>query len=187
MSQRDLGSSEDSERNLRSSVDSERDLVVADVGEGPQIECGLGARPEAFFLYPQWASWYVDFVVRLRRFCCSRARVTISMRVKIWPLQILSTNSDYKLFNLFWLLSWRSFKALIFVFRYLSLVSPWLLVSRTFERLQIPEMIRSIRLFRILSLSFCSEVWNRCFTPVCWQWQRILNWLSNLCNVSLLI
>jgi len=46
MSERDLGSSEDSERNLGSNVNSERDLVVADVREGSQIECGLGARPE---------------------------------------------------------------------------------------------------------------------------------------------
>jgi len=66
-----------SERDLRSSVDSKRHQAVADIREGPQVECelregpqvecGLGIGPEAFSLDPQWASWYVEFVVRLSR------------------------------------------------------------------------------------------------------------------------
>ena len=35
-----------SERDFESSVESERDLTVADVGEGPRVECGLEAKPE---------------------------------------------------------------------------------------------------------------------------------------------
>ena len=52
MSERDLG--------------SERDLAVADIREGPWVECVLEAKSEAFSLGPQWASWYVEFVARLR-------------------------------------------------------------------------------------------------------------------------
>ena len=55
MSEKDLGSSDDSDRNLRSSVDSERDLTVADIGEGSWVECGLGARPEAFSFDLKWS------------------------------------------------------------------------------------------------------------------------------------
>ena len=64
---------------------SERDLTVA---VGPRVECGLEIRPEAFSLDPQWANWYVKFVVRLRRSWCGGTHVTILTRVKIWPLQI---------------------------------------------------------------------------------------------------
>ena len=42
-----------SERDLRSCVDLERDPIVADVREGPRVECGVGATPEAFSLDSQ--------------------------------------------------------------------------------------------------------------------------------------
>jgi len=81
---------------------SEEDLTIADIGEGlrfecglrerpgccgcqrgPRVECGLWARPEALSLDRQWASWYVEFIICLRRFWCCGTRATILMRVKI--------------------------------------------------------------------------------------------------------
>jgi len=47
---------------------SERDLAIADVGEGPRVECGLGTEFEAFSLDLQWPNRYVKFIVRLRCF-----------------------------------------------------------------------------------------------------------------------
>ena len=34
-----------SKRDLGSSMDSDRDVIVADVGEGSRVECGLGEGP----------------------------------------------------------------------------------------------------------------------------------------------
>ena len=65
---------------------SERDLTVADVGEGPEVECRLEARFEVFSMDPQWSSWFVKFIVRLRCFWCGKTHVTNLTRVKIWPL-----------------------------------------------------------------------------------------------------
>ena len=62
MSERDLGSNDDSERDLGSSVNSERDLAFTNVGERPRIKGRLRVRLEAFSLDLQWAAGMSSFL-----------------------------------------------------------------------------------------------------------------------------